>query len=456
MFRIRTRMTNFLLAALDAVILSAAFLAVRMWCAREYSPLALWVGLGMLFPFCLMTLSFFGLYNSRRTGSCFSDRVIIVKSWILVSALLTILNLVLRESSLHPISLIPFVTFALLTLAIFRSTLRLILRRLRERGINTKKLILVGLSPFVDQILNSISTHLFYGYQVIGVFGPSSTDETTYPRKGEMDDLMESLERDCPDEVIIALPLECSFKLVDLIRACELQGVQAKVMECLAPALGARGPIDDMGGIKLVSVHSYPTERLGYFVFKRLFDLLASFSLFVLLTPLMLVIALAISCSSQGPILFRQQRVGLKGKRFWMVKFRTMTHVEDKVSDTEWMPQDTDRFTPLGRFLRRTNLDELPQLWNVFMGQMSLVGPRPERPFYTEMFRKEVPHYMQRHYIQCGMTGWAQINGWRGNTSIQRRVEHDLYYLKNWGLWFDVKILVFTLFRGLYQRRAYW
>lgn len=449
MFKIRARLTNFLLAGLDSAILSAALLVVMTFCSREYSQPILFLGLGMLFPLCLITLSLFGLYNSRRTGSCFSDLIIIVKSWILASVLLILLNFGLTEYSLYLMSLIPIVTLTLLILAVYRITLRLILRRLREQGINTKKLILVGISPFVEQILNTISTHLFYGYEVIGVFGPSSTGETTYPRSGEIDDFIKTLERYSPDEVIITLPPEFSSKLADLIRACELQGVQAKVIDSLAPALGAQGLIDDIGGITLVSAHSYPTERLDYFVFKRLFDIAASFFLFVLLSPLMLLIALGIRCSSQGPIFFRQQRVGLNGKRFWIVKFRTMTYVEDKVSDTEWVPQDSDRFTQFGSFLRRTNLDELPQLLNVFMGQMSLVGPRPERPFYTEMFKREVPQYMLRHYIQCGMTGWAQINGWRGNTSIQRRVEHDLYYLKNWGFWFDMKILVFTLFRGL-------
>jgi Undecaprenyl-phosphate glucose phosphotransferase len=454
MFRIRARLTNFLLAGLDSVILLAAVLGVMTWHSREYSQSIRFLELGLLFPLCLLNLSIFGLYNSRRTGSCFSDAFIIVKGLGLTTVLLTAWNCLLAEGSIHFLFLISFVTVAFLALATYRSAMRLILRRLRERGMNTKKLILVGLNPLVDQLLEKITSHLFYGYEVIGVFGPRSSARTRFPHLGEIDDFMDQLERYCPDEVIIALPFQFSPKLPDLIEACELQGVQAKVLDSLASALGTRGHVDDIGGIRLVSAHRYPTERLDYLVFKRLFDVVASFFLLVLLTPLLFLIAVGVKFSSTGPIFFRQERVGLNGKRFWIVKFRTMTDVDDEVSDTEWMPLDMGRFTRFGTFLRRTNLDELPQLVNVFLGQMSLVGPRPERPFYTEMFKKEVPQYMLRHYIQCGMTGWAQINGWRGNTSIRRRVEHDLYYLKNWGFWFDIRILVFTLFRGLSQREA--
>ena len=456
MFNIRARLTNFLLAGLDSVILLAAVLGVMTLRSPEYLQSIRFPELGLLFPLCLFNLSFFGLYNSRRTGSCFSDSFIIVKGLILTTVLLTAWNFLLAEDSINLMLLIPFVSVAFLALATYRAAMRLILRRLRERGMNTKKLIFVGFSPLVDQLLEKITGHLFYGYEVIGVFGPRSSARTRFSHLGEIDDFMDRLERYCPDEVIIALPFQFSPKLPDLIEACELQGVHAKVIDSLASVLGTRGHIDDIGGIRLVSAHRYPTERLDYFVFKRLFDVVASSFLLVLLTPLLFLIAVGVKCSSTGPIFFRQERVGLNRKRFWIVKFRTMTHVKDTVSDTEWIPLDMGRFTRFGTILRRTNLDELPQLVNVFLGQMSLVGPRPERPFYTEMFKKEVPQYMLRHYIQCGMTGWAQINGWRGNTSIQRRVEHDLYYLKNWGFWFDIKILIFTLFRGFSQRRAYW
>ena len=208
-------------------------------------------------------------------------------------------NLRARLTNFLLMFLIPFVTVAFLALATYRGAMRLILRRLRERGMNTKKLILVGLSPVVDQLLDKITSHLFYGYEVIGVFGPRSSAGTRFPHLGEIDDFMDQLEQYCPDEVIIALPFEFSPKLPDLITACELQGVQAKVIDSLASALGTRGHVDDIGGIRLVSAH--PTRRRGWitFVFKRLFDIVASFFLLVLLTPLMFLIALGVKCSSK-------------------------------------------------------------------------------------------------------------------------------------------------------------
>ncbi len=456
MLQLRARLTNILLAGVDSTLLLVVFFTVlRQRVVPEAWAVAI-RAFAIFFPICLAIFFILGLYNSRRTSSCFSDLLILTKGFLLATFLLYPLNLLFldRWLSLNLVALLGVI--GLLALASSRVLLRFVLRRLREHGFNRKKLALVGLSPWVDQILEEITTHLFFGYEVIAIFGPSVARQKDPSYRGGIDDFIESLDYNRPDEVIIALPFELSSRLPDLIRACELQGVQAKVIESLASSLGMRGHLDNIGGIRLVSAHTYLTERLDYVVFKRLFDVAASFSLLVLLTPLMLLIALGVRFSSKGPVFFRQRRVGLNGKRFWIVKFRTMTRVEDVVSDTEWMPNDHGRFTRFGTFLRRTNLDELPQLLNVFMGQMSLVGPRPERPFYTERFKKEVPQYMVRHYIHCGMTGWAQINGWRGNTSIQRRVEHDLYYLRNWGFWFDIKILVFTLFRGLYHRRAYW
>jgi exopolysaccharide biosynthesis polyprenyl glycosylphosphotransferase len=196
-------------------------------------------------------------------------------------------------------------------------------------------------------------------------------------------------------------------------------------------------------------------ESLDYAFLKRAFDLVFSSSVLVFLSPLLLLIALGVKLSSPGPIVFRQERVGLNGKTFMMYKFRTMRTSSLAVSDTGWTKPQDRRVTPLGRFLRRSSLDELPQLLNVFKGDMSMVGPRPERPHFVEIFKREVPDYMLRHYMKCGITGWAQVNGWRGDTSIRKRIEYDLYYMQHWALWFDIKILFLTLARGLCHRNAY-
>ena len=211
---------------------------------------------------------------------------------------------------------------------------------------------------------------------------------------------------------------------------------------------GLQSSIRDYAGEPRNSVRDYRSGRVEYLVLKRLFDIVVSLALLVLLSPLFVLVALAIKFSTGGSVFFSQERVGMNGRRFWIYKFRTMISACKLISDTHWSHPQDERITQVGRFLRRSSLDELPQLLNVLLGDMSLVGPRPERPHFVEIFRHEVPQYVLRQSIKCGITGWAQVNGWRGDTSIYKRLEHDLYYLRNWHFWFDVKILLLTLLRG--------
>jgi exopolysaccharide biosynthesis polyprenyl glycosylphosphotransferase len=189
-------------------------------------------------------------------------------------------------------------------------------------------------------------------------------------------------------------------------------------------------------------------------VFKKLFDLAVGTFLFVIVSPLLLAIGLIVKTTSRGPILFRQERVGMDGSSFQILKFRTMRTDAEKQTGPVWAQENDPRRTKIGAFLRKTSLDELPQLFNVLKGEMSLVGPRPERPNFVKEFRNRIPSYMLRHKIKAGITGWAQINGWRGNTSLEKRIEHDLYYIQNWSISFDFKILCMTLWRGFFNRSA--
>jgi lipopolysaccharide/colanic/teichoic acid biosynthesis glycosyltransferase len=203
-----------------------------------------------------------------------------------------------------------------------------------------------------------------------------------------------------------------------------------------------------------LSTPDLPVEQWDYFLLKRLLDIALAILLMVILFPVMIVLALLVRLTTPGSVLFRQERVGLNGRTFWIYKFRTMIPTPRRVSDTWWTHPNDERVTPLGRFLRRTSLDELPQLFNVLRGDMSLVGPRPERPYYVTRFMQNSPEYAKRLYIKCGITGWAQVHGWRGDTSIEKRIEHDLFYLQNWNLWLDIKILLLTLKYGFYHRNA--
>lgn len=200
---------------------------------------------------------------------------------------------------------------------------------------------------------------------------------------------------------------------------------------------------------------NHPAARFDYRLLKRGLDVSISVMILVLAVPLMLLIAAAVKATSPGPVLFRQRRVGFHGQVFWMYKFRTMKMTSSAVSERGWTRERDARVTSLGRILRRSSLDELPQLYNVIRGEMSLVGPRPERPHFVEKFTREIPAYSLRQTIHCGITGWAQVNGWRGDTSIRKRLEYDLYYLEHWSLWFDLKILLITLTRGFYHPNAY-
>jgi len=199
----------------------------------------------------------------------------------------------------------------------------------------------------------------------------------------------------------------------------------------------------------------YPTELLGYVILKRAFDISLSLAVLIVFSPLFLAIALLIKLNSRGAVFFVQERVGLNGKKFKMLKFRTMSADDALNPETHWTSAHEPHVTPLGRWLRRSNLDELPQFLNVLTGDMSVVGPRPERPYFIERFRQEIPDYMLRHYVKCGITGWAQVNGWRGDTSIRERLAHDLYYLRNWDIALDIKILLWTVTKSFFHPNAY-
>jgi exopolysaccharide biosynthesis polyprenyl glycosylphosphotransferase len=215
-----------------------------------------------------------------------------------------------------------------------------------------------------------------------------------------------------------------------------------------------KGGVDELDGLPIVSLQNSPLSGWNKF-FKRAFDLLLGTWILAIVSPLMLVISLLIKAGSEGSVLYKQERIGMDGHHFQMLKFRTMRVGAERETGPIWAKQNDPRRTKVGAFLRKTSLDELPQLFNVLKGEMSLVGPRPERPNFVEEFRNKIPLYMLRHKIKAGMTGWAQVNGWRGNTSLEKRIEHDLYYIQNWSIGFDLRILSMTLWRGIFSKSAY-
>lgn len=257
------------------------------------------------------------------------------------------------------------------------------------------------------------------------------------------------------DDIVIALPADRLSAISDVVRSLRLLCAPIHVVVDTGDIPLVRERLFQFGPLHMLDLATAPTESLYYALSKRTFDVVFSIGALVLTAPIMLLVALLIKATSKGPVLFRQQRVGLNGKLFVMYKFRTMEVDHHSKTDTVWTVKNDARRTLIGPLLRKSSLDELPQFFNVLKGNMSVVGPRPERPFFVNEFLKEISHYNRRHRLKVGITGWAQINGWRGDTSIHKRVECDLYYLQNWSLWFDIRIICLTLWFGIFGKNAY-
>jgi Undecaprenyl-phosphate glucose phosphotransferase len=271
----------------------------------------------------------------------------------------------------------------------------------------------------------------------------------------EMEDVPAVTNGHGVDDVVIALPASRLGEVQKVMSTLEVLCVPARVILDLGAGVSLRDKLFDFGGVQMLDLETTPAESASYVVFKRIFDVAFSVLVIVVTAPLMLLIALAIRLGNPGPMLFRQDRVGLNGKVFRMLKFRTMRVGNAEESATRWTAQNDPRRTRLGALLRGANLDELPQFFNVLKGDMSIVGPRPERPHFVDKFLNEVDKYNARHVFKVGITGWAQVNGWRGDTSIAKRIEYDLYYLRNWSMTFDFQIILLTILRMFGGKNAY-
>ena len=339
-----------------------------------------------------------------------------------------------------------------------RSLIRMLLQYFREKGYNLKYILLVGYSRATEEYINRINTNPQWGYVVRGILDDSVPSGTLYKGVkvvGSIENLLYILPENKLDEIAITLPLKDYDKLEHIVDLCEKSGVHTKFIPDYNSLFPSRPYTEDLMGLPVVNIRYVPlTNTLNWWM-KRLVDILVSLVGLVVASPIMLISAIAVKCSSRGPIIFKQERIGLHNKPFRMYKFRTMEVQKPSAEQKGWTTKDDPRVTKVGKFLRRTSIDELPQLFNILMGDMSVVGPRPERPQFVEQFKEEIPRYMVKHQVRPGLTGWAQINGWRGDTSIKRRIEYDIFYIENWTMSFDVKIMLLTIFRGFINKNAY-
>ncbi len=320
-------------------------------------------------------------------------------------------------------------------------------RWLQMRGYGRTRVVVVGEGEPAATVLQRLRHNPRLGYDLIGLLvknGARPDDETSV--LGAVDTLPDVIARHNVDEVIIALPEASDEDMLRIISMCDRSTISIKVYPDMFQIMAGQMSIGELGGLPLLNVRD--VQLRGWrLTLKRLMDLAGSAIGLVLLSPFMLLVAVLIKLDSPGPVFFVQQRMGLDGKPFWLIKFRTMRQDAEQLAT--WTTKNDPRKTRLGTFLRRTNIDELPQLINVLIGEMSLVGPRPEQPRYVEEFRARIPRYMERHREKAGMAGWAQVNGLRGDTSIEERTKYDLWYIENWSIWLDIKIILKTIWRTL-------
>ena len=325
------------------------------------------------------------------------------------------------------------------------------LRNMRKRGLNQKQVVLVGYSRAAEEYIDRIRENPQWGYVVRGILDDNIPAGTMYRGIkviGRIANLNVILPESRLDEIAITLGLSEYYRLEEIVALCEKSGVHTKFIPDYNKIIPTKPYTEDILGLPVINIRYVPLSNTFNSMIKRVMDIIGSIIGIIVASPVMLVMCILIKITSPGPLIYRQERVGLHNQTFWMIQ----PEAEEKKA---WTVKNDPRVTGIGRFMRRTSIDELPQLFNILKGDMSLVGPRPERPFFVEKFREEIPRYMVKHQVRPGLTGWAQVNGYRGDTSIRKRIEYDLYYIENWTVGLDIKILFMTIFKGFINKNAY-
>jgi Undecaprenyl-phosphate glucose phosphotransferase len=339
-----------------------------------------------------------------------------------------------------------------------REVVREVLERRWRAGLGLKRILIAGSGELGRLVADKILEHRELGYQIVGFVDDRAVgDHLGYrglPLLGTIDDAAEISAREGIDHLYVALPPEQHVRMLQLIESTSREFVDVKVVPDLLQVIALRARLEDLDGVPVININDVPLQGFNTIVKRAIDVVISSAALVVLAAPLGIIAAL-IRVTSRGPVLYYQERMGLDGKSIMILKFRSMYQDAEATTGPVWARENDPRVTPLGRFLRKSNLDELPQLWNVLRGDMSIVGPRPERPHFVEQFKHRIPSYMLRHKVKAGLTGWAQVHGWRGNTSIEKRIEYDLYYIENWSVRLDLKIMWLTLLRGFFHKHAY-
>lgn len=412
----------------------------------------------IIVPGYLILYYAFQLYTPKRVqGRRYEAWHIIQANTIGLMAYILILYLT-KQSDFSRTMFFVFFCVNVFSEVTVRNIIREGLRNMRKKGYNQKHILLIGYSRAAEQYIDRILSNPEWGYIVRGILAdnkPRGTEYRGIKVLGRVENLTIILPQNKLDEIAITLGLAEYHKLEHIVSMCEKSGVHTKFIPDYNNIIPTKPYTEDLLGLPVINIRHVPLSNALNAFAKRCVDLFGAIVALILFSPVMAVVSVIIKASSPGPLIFRQERIGLQNKPFPMYKFRSMV-VQDAASEkAKWTVQNDPRVTPIGKFIRKTSIDELPQLFNVLKGDMSLVGPRPERPQFVEKFREEIPRYMVKHQVRPGLTGWAQVNGYRGDTSIRKRIEHDLYYIENWTLGFDFKILFLTFFKGFVNKNAY-
>ena len=339
-----------------------------------------------------------------------------------------------------------------------RNAIRAFLRSMRAKGYNLKHILLVGYSRAAEGYIDRVKQNPEWGYHIAGILDDHKALGEDYKGirvLGTIGELNSILDMNVLDEIAITLSIKEFGNLGEIVAACEKSGVHTKFIPDYNNIIPTRPYMEDLLGLPVIHIRHVPlTNGLNKFM-KRTVDIFGAIVAIILFSPVMLAAAVLVKITSPGPVIYCQERVGLHNRPFKMYKFRSMEVQAPTEEKSKWTTPHDPRVTPVGRFIRKTSIDEMPQFFNVLKGDMSLVGPRPERPFFVEKFKEEIPRYMVKHQVRPGLTGWAQVNGYRGDTSITKRIECDLYYIENWTLGLDFKILFLTVFKGFINKNAY-
>ena len=444
---------SYFLAWLIRFVGPMAATAVRTRSFRQYMLMLVFI-----VPVYLLLYQAFTLYTPMRMQGRRLVLANIIKANSLGLLILMFTFYMIDESDFSRSTYIMFYVINIVLQWCVRMLIFMLLRDMREKGLNQKQLICVGYSRAAEEYIDRVLANPQWGYVIRGILDdnvPAGTEYKGIKVLGRIANLNVILPENRLDEIAITLGLSEYYRLEEIVALCEKSGVHTKFIPDYNKIIPTKPYTEDILGLPVINIRYVPLNNTFNALVKRVMDIVGSIVGIIVTSPLMLLMCLIIKLTSPGPLIYKQERVGLHNQTFWMYKFRSMEVQPESKEKKAWTVKNDPRVTPIGKFMRHTSIDELPQLFNILKGNMSLVGPRPERPFFVEKFREEIPRYMVKHQVRPGLTGWAQVNGYRGDTSIRKRIEYDLYYIENWSIGLDIKIIFLTFFKGFINKNAY-